>query len=131
MDLLKRENWWIWLLLFIFSGGTSTIVLGALLNVYDKNAWYAKWYYWVIGFCCLIAPFAIMMTVLQIEMLCKTCAKLDVKGKECYLSPYLWILCLVIPFLGWVVLMVAVVYLEVMYLICLYRGNGEKYIKKH
>ena len=44
MKILKRENWWIWLLLMLFSSGSSNIVLGALLDVYDKNAWYAnKW----------------------------------------------------------------------------------------
>jgi hypothetical protein len=43
MDILKKANWWIWLLLYVFTGGIATLVLGALLNVYDKNAWYAKW----------------------------------------------------------------------------------------
>src|SRR5574344_532783 len=43
MKILKKENWWIWLLLFIFSSGTSTLVLGALLDVFDKEAWYIRW----------------------------------------------------------------------------------------
>lgn len=30
MKILKRENWWIWLLLTLFSQGSSTLVLGAL-----------------------------------------------------------------------------------------------------
>lgn len=42
MYLLKRENWWIWLLLAFLSGGSSILVLGALLNIYKKDAWYAK-----------------------------------------------------------------------------------------
>ena len=42
MEILKKENYWIWLLLFFFSGGSSNLVLGALLDVFDKNAWYAK-----------------------------------------------------------------------------------------
>ena len=36
-------------MLFLFSEGTSTIVLGALLDVFDKKAWYAKWHIWIIG----------------------------------------------------------------------------------
>ena len=43
MKILKKENWWVWLLLFLFSEGTSNLVLGALLDVYDKKAWYTKW----------------------------------------------------------------------------------------
>jgi len=39
MNILKKENWWIWLLLLLFSNGTSPLVLGALLNVYNKDAW--------------------------------------------------------------------------------------------
>ena len=48
MNILKKENWWIWLLLFLFSEGTSVLVLGAILDVFDKNAWYAKLKYWII-----------------------------------------------------------------------------------
>ena len=43
MKILKKENWWIWLLLLLFSQGSSTFVLGALLDVYDKKEWYTKW----------------------------------------------------------------------------------------
>lgn len=38
MQILKKENWWIWLLLLLFSSGSSPLVLGALLNVYNKNS---------------------------------------------------------------------------------------------
>lgn len=128
MNILKRENWWVWLLLFLFSNGTSTIVLGALLDIYDKKAWYAKWYYWVIGFICFIFPGFIMITVFQLEILCKTCAKLNVPGKEYYLSPYLWLLCCIIPYLGWLILLAVILYLSIASLIALYQGNGEQYI---
>lgn len=128
MKILKQENWWIWLLLFFFSGGTSTIVLGALLDVYDKNAWYAKWYYWVLGFVCFIFPFYIMMTVFMITITTKVAAKLDVPGSELYLSPYVWILCLIIPFIGWTLLFIMYLYITIWNIVMLYRGSGEKYI---
>lgn len=128
MKILKQENWWIWLLLFFFSGGTSTIVLGALLDVYDKNAWYAKWYYWVLGFVCFIFPFYIMMTVFMITITTKVSAKLDVPGSELYLSPYVWILCLIIPFIGWTLLFIIYLYITIWNIVMLYRGSGEKYI---
>lgn len=129
MNILKRENWWIWLLLIIFSEGTSTLVLGALLGVFDKDAWYAKWYYWVIGLVCFVFPFAIMYIVFNIEILCKASAKLEVPGKEFYLSPYLWILAIIIPFVGWLAIIITLLYLVIAQLVALYQGKGEQYIK--
>ncbi len=127
MYILKRENWWIWLLLLLFSGGTSTIVLGALLNVYDKNAWYTNWFTWVIGLI-LIIPFPTMITVLNIDIISKTAYKLDVKGKEYYLSPYIWLILVIIPILGWICFIALLLYLNIAILVKLYKGNGEKYI---
>lgn len=129
MEILNRKNWWVWLLLTIFSEGTSTLVLGALLGVFDKNAWYAKWYYWVIGLVCFVFPFAIMYVVFNIEILCKASAKLDVPGKEFYLSPYLWILAIIIPFIGWIAIIITLIYLIIAQLVALYQGKGEQYIK--
>jgi len=94
MKLLKKENWWIWLILFIFSDATSTIVLGALLDVFDKKAWYTKWYIWIIGLV-LIIPISVMIVVFNIEITSKTASKLGVKGSEYYLSPYIWIILLI------------------------------------
>ncbi|MBE6138515.1 MAG: hypothetical protein E7173_02075 [Firmicutes bacterium] len=128
MKILKRENWWIWLLLLLFSQGSSSLVLGALVDVYDKNAWYAKWQYWVIALLCLVYPALIMASIFLIQILCLTAAKLDIPGKEIYLSPYLWIIGAVIPFIGWACLIAGIIYLEVYTLIALYRGNAEKYI---
>lgn len=127
MKILKRENWWIWLLLLLFSQGSSTFVLGALLDVYDKNAWYTKWYIWVIGFVFII-PFGVMVTVFTLEILTKTAAKLGVKGSEYYLSPYIWIILIIIPFIGWIVFAILTLYLEIAILVKLHAGNGEKYI---
>lgn len=128
MNILKRENWWIWLLLAFASSGVSTIVLGALLDCFDKDAWYANWKYWLIGFLCFILPGYIMIIVFMIQMLCKVSEKLEVPGKELYLSPYFWIIGFIIPILGWIFIIVVLSYLKIWNLVMLYKGKGEKYI---
>jgi len=128
MYLLKKENWWIWLILFIFSSATSAIVLGALLDIFDKKAWYANWRIWVVGLV-LILPISVMVFAFNIEITSKTAAKLEVKGSEYYLSPYIWIILLIIPILGWIVFAGLILYLNIAILVKLHKGNGEKYIK--
>lgn len=127
MKLLKRENWWIWLLLFIFSDATSTIALGALLDVFEKDSWYAKWKNWLIGGI-LIFPIMIMVMAFNIEITSKVAAKLGVKGSELYLSPYIWLILIIIPFLGWILFVALILYLNISILVKLYKGEGEKYI---
>ena len=105
MDLLKKENWWIWLILLLFSSGASPIVLGAMLNIFEKDAWYTKWYIWAIGLI-LIIPFVVMIYILYISITCKTAAKLEIKGYEYYLSPYIWMILIIIPFIGWIIFIV-------------------------
>jgi len=124
MKILKKENWWIWLLLALFGGGSSVIILGALLDVYDKNAWYTKWYIWVLG----ILAFNIAPSVFCLQITCKTAEKLDVKGHEYYLSPYIWIILLIIPIIGWIAFIALLLYINIAILVKLHAGNGEKYI---
>lgn len=128
MKILKKENWWVWLLLFIFSETTSTLVLGALLDVYDKKEWYTKWKNWVVGLI-FILPIFIMVYAFIIEITSKTAAKLKVKGHEYYLSPYVWIIFLIIPIVGWLAFIILYFYLNIAILVNLYKGEGEKYIK--
>ena len=104
------------MLLFLFSGGSSTIVLGALLNLFNKKDWYAKPKIWIIGLL-LIIPFSIMITVFNLEITSKTAAKLEVKGSEYYLSPYIWIILLIIPMIGWIIFVILVLYLNISILI--------------
>lgn len=127
MKILKKENWWIWLILFLFSETTSTLVLGALLDVYDKNAWYAKWKNWIIGLIFII-PIFVMLYTFIIEITSKTSAKLGVKGSEYYLSPYIWIILLIIPIIGWIGFAALYLYLNIAIIVKLYNGNAEKYI---
>ena len=127
MKLLKKDAWWIWLILFIFSEATSTLVLGALLDVYEKDAWYTKWYIWVICLI-LIIPFIIVYNAFNIQITSRTAAKLDIKGYEYYLSPYIWIILIIIPFIGWGLFVILYFYLTISILIKLHDGNAEKYI---
>lgn len=127
MKMLKREYWWCFLLLFL-SGGTGTILLGALLDAFDENSWYAKWYFWLIGMI-LILPFAVMIIALYIEILSNVSAKLKINGSEYYLSPYIWIILFIVPIIGWIFLFILILYLMINILIKLYSGAGEAYIK--
>ena len=128
MNLLERKYGWFWLLLTLTTGGASTIALAALTDAFEENAWYMNWKYWVIALLCLIYPFAIMFGIFNIQMACEVAAKLDVPGKEIYLSPYVWILCIIVPIIGWIMLIVMLLYIEIWTIVSLYRGNGEKYI---
>lgn len=129
MKILKRENWWAWLLLLLFSNSSAYLVLGALVDCYDKDAWYAKPKNWIIAFALFIFPGFVMMSVFFIQILCQTAARLNVSGKEVYLSPYVWIVSLIVPVIGWILFLVMTLYLEIFILVELYRGSGEKYIK--
>jgi hypothetical protein len=128
MDLLKKENWWIWLIIFLVAGNIYPFILGALLNVYKKDAWYTNITYWMIGFLFFIIPGFIMFWVFSIQTLATVAAKLNVEGKEFYLSPYIWILLAIIPILGWISMGVLTFYLQIMILINLKNGDAEKYI---
>lgn len=130
MKLLKRESWWIWLLTYLLGNGVSMFLLGYLLNVYEKDAWYTKWQYWAIGFLCFILPFFIMLNIFIIQITANVAAKLGVSGKEYYLSPYVWILCLIIPIIGWILFVIMNLYLVIMIFVNLHAGNGEKYAQE-
>ena len=70
-----------------------------------------------------------MLCIFSIQILSLVAAKLDVNGKEIYLSPYIWILGLIIPIIGWVAIFALIIYLEIGVIVRLYKGAGEKYIK--
>lgn len=129
MKILKQENWWVWLLLFIFTEGASMLILGALLDVYDKKEWYAQKKNWILAACLFIFPVFIMAAVFMIQISCQTAAKLGVKGSEYYLSPYVWLLLLIIPVIGWLLLTIMSVYIEIWTIVALYQGMGNKYAK--
>ena len=125
--VLKRNKAIIWLLLSIITCNISVLFLGKKLKVYDKNAWYTRWYYWVLGIFFGIFPAIVMLFIFIVQTNIKVCGKLDVPGYELYRYPYVWIGCLIVPILGWTIFLVLLIYLYVMYLIRLFQGKGEKY----
>ena len=56
--------------------------------------------------------------------------KLNVPGSQIYALPYAWIICIIVPVVGWVLLIVMFIYLLVWPVVMLYRGEAEKYIEK-
>lgn len=128
MDLLRKENWWIWLIIYLFGQGVGVFLLAYFLKIFDKNKWYAKWQNWLIAGLCCIFPIFIMLAVFTIQLRIETAKKLDVPGSEIYGSVYTWILCLVIPIFGWIAISIMSVYVDIATIIALYRGNGEKYL---
>lgn len=124
--LYKKEYWWMWLLLFIFTGGTMTIFMASDLKLLDKDAWYMNPKNWIIATLCLVFPVTIMFVVFTIEMTCKVAAKLEIPGKELYLSPYVWLLLLIIPVLGWILFMTLVLFIYIRIIVSIYEGKLDK-----
>lgn len=111
MSILKKENWFIDLILMITTGGLFSFALAYSLDLYDKKAWYSNYKYWLFGFLCLIFPAMIMFLVFYVQMLVKVNVKLNTPGIELYSIPYFWIICLIIPLVGWVCMLSMLVYL--------------------
>lgn len=171
MKILKKENWWIWLLLLIGTQGVSNIILGALTDVFKKEEWYGKlknWLKYIVPIALIILlilfagislvdksdvinvkfdytltvlssiiliplalfyAFGIVFTIFIVQIMAKTAAALDVPGKEIYLSPYVWVLLIIIPLIGWILLVVMLIYINIWPIVMLYKGAGEKYVK--
>ena len=128
MSLLERKNWPISLIFTILFRDIYAIILAFILGLFEEDAWYSKWYYWAAATMCLIFPIFIMFTVFEIQMLTKVSKKLNVPGSEIYATPYSWILCLIVPIVGWILLIVMYVYLNVWNIVMIYKGEGEKNI---
>ncbi len=129
MNLLRKENWLVCLILSILSQGIFPIVLGYFMKVFDKKAWYTKWQYWVFGTLCLFFPVLVMLYVFVIQITCKVALELKTPGKEIYYNPYVWILCLIIPVIGWILLIVMYLYVLIWPSVMIKRGNGEEFLK--
>ena len=125
MSLLKKNNWFVCLILTIFMPGLFSVLLAYELKLIDKNAWYMKWQYWVFGGICLIFPIFIMLLVFMIQMMVTVANKLEVPGGEIYNTPYTWIICIIVPVLGWVLLLVMLIYINIWPIVMLYKGQGE------
>lgn len=115
MKGLKKENWPIYLILNILTLGFYTFYIAYRLDLYEKDAWYHRWYYWVLGFICGIIPGILMFLIFSVKIGCLVSAKLKVPGDEIYSFPYAWILCTIVPILGWVLFIILYVYVHIWY----------------
>lgn len=112
MRMIKKENWFIYLILNIITFGLFTFYIGYKLKVYDKNAWYFKWYYWFLGFILGIIPGLVMLLIFSIKIGCLVSKKLKLPGDEIYMLPYSWIICLIVPVLGWSLFILLYIYVH-------------------
>ena len=128
MGLLRKENWFVNLFLVVISEGIYYFVLAKFLDCYNKDAWYTKWQYWVFGTLCLIFPVFVMLIIFSIQMNCSVAVKLNVPGEKIYNTPYTWIICFIVPVIGWILLIVMLLYIFFWPIVKLAQNEGEKYI---
>ena len=129
MDFLKKNNWWLCLLINIITCGLFYIILAKFMNLYDKDAWYMNKWYWILGGLCLVFPIIIMLFIFSIQMTAKVAANLEVSGSKIYNIPYTWIIFVIIPVVGWTLFIVMWLYIIILPNIKLAKGYGEKFIK--
>lgn len=125
MDLIKKDNWVICLILTIITEGLFSLVLASLMKLYDKKAWYCNYKYWLFGALCLLFPVVIMFVVFLVQITCMVAKTLQVPGDEIYNSPYSWIICMVVPVIGWIMLIVMYLYIVIWPIVMIYNGKGE------
>ena len=127
MSLLKKENWFVNLLLMILTQGFYIFILAYLLKVYKKDAWYANYRYWVGSVLFFFLPVFLLLLVFWVQTICMVASKLNVPGKEIYGYPYAWIVCLIVPIVGWALLLVMLIYIQVWIIVMLFKGEGKAY----
>jgi uncharacterized membrane protein YhaH (DUF805 family) len=130
MSLLKRENWFLYVFLTFITCGAFSFVIASDLKLYEKDAWYSKWYYWVLGTVLFVYPALVMLIVFNVQMQIKICRALEVPGDRYYKYPYLWILSLIVPILGWSTFLVMLLHVYYYPAVMIYKGNGEKLCKQ-
>ena len=117
--MLKKEHSIIYLILNILTFGFFTFYIAYKLDLYEEDAWYTRWYYWVLGFMLGIIPGLVMLLVFSIKMGILVSEKLKVPGIELYTFPYIWIICLIVPILGWTLFALLYIYVHIWYVFTL------------
>ncbi len=128
--LLKRSKWWLWLILCFATSGLCLFFLADILGEVEEDAWYMQGRYWLLGLLCFVFPFIIMLVVFAIQMACLVAAKLEVPLKEVYLSPFIWILFLIVPIIGWILFPLFILYLYIAIFVSLAHGEAENFIEE-
>lgn len=117
---MKIKHPFLWFILSIITCNISILFLGKKLKVYKENAWYTKWYYWVLGTIFGFLPGLIMLFIFIVQTNVKICDLFSVGGREIYTLPYVWIGLLITPFIGWILFIVLLLYIYIMYIINLF-----------
>lgn len=125
MKLLKKNNFWIYLILNVITCGIFNLYIARKLNLKKDDEWYSKWQYWFFGTVCLIFPVFLMFIVYVVQMNCKVCNKLKVSGSNIYNTPYSWILFIIIPIVGWALLITMYLYVIIMPSIKVLQGSEK------
>lgn len=136
MELLKKENATVWVLLYIITFGLSNILLAFQLKLIEKDAWYKKTFYIIplmlLSFgTALISPyfpFLILGFIFNYQITILISKKLSLPGKEYYTNPYFLIILGLVPLIGWSILLSLYIFLNIYIIISLYNGKCEKYI---
>lgn len=129
MNLGKQEYWWFWLLLDVITGGISSFALASYLHVYEPGAWYTKWEYWLIGGLCCFFPAYVMLVVFLYQTKVAVAKKVGVAGSSLYASPYTWLLCMIVPLIGWTIMIAMIIYIWVFTYIKMANGDTIAYEK--
>ena len=127
MNLFKKQNWFVWMILYLLIGPFTSIILAGLLDLYDEDAWYSNWKNWLIGALCFLFPLSIMIVVFMIQLTTSIAEELNVSGSDIYKSPYTWLICMIVPFVGWSLLIVMYLYLMIEIVCKIYQGALEHY----
>lgn len=90
-------------------------------NLFKSDAWYSKWQYWTVATLCLVFPVFIMAFVFLIQTLCSLANHLKVSGSVIYNSPYSWILCMIVPLVGWALFIAMFLYINIYSVIKAYK----------
>lgn len=120
--MLKKENWFIYFIMMIFTFGGYIIIPASQLRLFQKDKWYSNYKYWLFGALALFLPVFIMLVILIIEMTVEVALKLKVDGSDIYGNPYVWIGLLILPVIGWVLFLVMYIYLHFYIVINIKKG---------
>lgn len=123
--MLKKENWFIYFIMMIFTFGGYIVIPASQLKLFQKDKWYSNYKYWLFGSLSLVFPVFIMLVILIIEMTVEVALKLKVDGSDIYGNPYVWIGLLILPVIGWVLFLVMYIYLHFYIVINIKKGVLE------
>lgn len=137
MDLLKRENTIVWIILYIITFGFSNTLLAHQMKLLKKGEWYTKALYIVplmflsFGTALIspIAPFLILLFIFNYQTTILIANKLNLPGYEYYNSPYIIIGLGLIPVIGWSIIISLFIFLNIYIIKKISNGECEKFIE--